>query len=151
VDGLGSLEHQSVGGAVGGVYKLAWVAAEDGYPSHAAVKVAGAKSTVPGAKMIARAPDFSHDLLLLVDEPLPDGYASLLQPAIASGITTPSFADDDIKDASDRRKADLAALPEVWHGLDKVPSPTFPVKRSPNLAALLAQTSARLAASAPKE
>jgi len=151
VDGLGSLEHRSVGGAVGGVYKLAWVAAEDGYPSHAAAKVAGAKSTVPGAKMIARAPDFSHDLLLLVDEPLPDGYMSLLQPAMASGITTPSFADDHIEDASDRRKADLAALPEMWHSLDKVPAPTFPVNHSRKLATLLAVTSARLAASAPKE
>jgi nicotinate phosphoribosyltransferase len=147
VDGLGSLEHQSVGGAIGGVYKLAWVAAEDGFPGHAAVKLAGAKSTVPGAKMIARAPDFSHDLLLLVGEPLPDGFTPLLQPAIVSGATTPPFAEDHVRAAGDRLQADLAALPEEWRNLRATPFPAFPVKHSPKLAALLAETSARLAAS----
>lgn len=147
VDGLGSLEHQSVGGSIGGVYKLAWVAAEDGYPSHAAVKLAGAKSTVPGAKMIARAPDFSHDLLLLVGEPLPDGFTPLLQPAIVSGATTPSFAEDHIQTAADRLRADLAALPPVWRGLKAATASTFPVKHSPGIAALLAETTARLSGS----
>jgi nicotinate phosphoribosyltransferase len=147
VDGLGSLEHQSVGGAIGGVYKLAWVAAEHGYPSHAAVKLAGAKSTIPGAKLIARAPDFSHDLLLLVGEALPDGYTSLLQPAIQSGATTPSFDEDHIQAASDRLKADLAELPASFSGLTAATSPAFPVMHSPKLAALLAETSARLTTS----
>ncbi|MGO8949697.1 MAG: nicotinate phosphoribosyltransferase [Ktedonobacterales bacterium] len=147
VDGLGSVEHQAQGGAIGGVYKLAWVAAEKGHASHAAIKVAGSKSTVPGIKMVARAPDFSHDLILLDSEPLPAGFSALLQPAIVSGIVSASFAGDSIDNASGRVKADLAALPAQWRSLDALATP-FPVRYSPRLRTLLDQVTARAATSA---
>ncbi len=146
VDGLGSVERQAPGGAIGGVYKLAWVAAEGGHGSHAAIKTAGAKSTVPGVKTVARAPDFSHDLLLLESEPLPAGFTALLQPAIVSGVETPAFADDSIARGTARVRADLAALPISWRTLEAVVTP-FPVRYSRPLQTLLDQVSARAAAS----
>jgi hypothetical protein len=80
-----------------------------------------------------------------VGEPLPDGFTPLLRPAIVSGTTTPSFAEDHVQAVGDRLKADLAALPEEWRSLKPAPSPAFPVRHSRKLAALLAESIARLA------
>ncbi len=142
VNGLGSVERQVPGGAIGGVYKLAWVGADDGHESHAAMKTAGAKSTVPGVKMVARAPDFSHDLLLLASEPMPSGYAALLSPAVVSGALAQPFAQDSIDQATLRLQADLAALSPEWQTLDVLPAP-FPVRYSEQLQSLRDQLFAR--------
>jgi len=100
VNGLGSLEHQAQGGALGGVYKLAWVAAEDGHRSHAALKLADEKTTLPGIKMVARASDFSRDLVQLEEEPLLAGFVPLLLPAIKTGSLTAPFGRDTLVSAA---------------------------------------------------
>jgi len=140
VDGLGSLEHHAPGGALGGVYKLAWVSAEDGHPSHAAIKLAGAKTTVPGIKMVARAQDFTHDLILLESELVPPGFSRLLQPAIISGRLSELFATDTIQVASARVAADLAQLPAEWRALTS--AKPFPVRLSRGLQEVRAQATA---------
>jgi nicotinate phosphoribosyltransferase len=131
VDGVGSVDHQIAGGALGGVYKLAWVEAENALPSHAALKLAGAKSTLPGVKVVARAPDFTRDLILLESEPAPEGFSLLLQPAIAGGQLLEPFSVDTIEAASARASADLALLPVRWREL--APVEAFPVIIGPRL------------------
>jgi len=141
VDGLGSLEHAAEGGALGGVYKLAWVEADADSPSHAAIKLAGAKTTVPGVKQAARATDASHDLLLLASEAIPPGFTTLLEPAITSGRLVDPFAADTLEAASGRASADLAQLPAEWRAL--APSRVYPVELSPDLQELAAQVTAQ--------
>ena len=131
VDGVGSIDHQVEGGSLGGVYKLAWVEAENALPSHAALKVAGAKSTVPGVKVVARAPDFTRDMILLESEPIPEGYSLLLLPAIGGGQLLEPFSTDTIEAASARAAADLALLPARWREL--APAEAFPVTLGPQL------------------
>jgi nicotinate phosphoribosyltransferase len=143
VDGLGSLEHHVPGGAVGGVYKLAWVASAEGHQEHPALKRAGAKSTLPGIKTVARAQDGTHDLILLADEPLPEEYAPLLLPAIARGTVLEPFAGDTLPAAAARVQADLAALPELWRAL--APAEPYPVELSPRLQNLRRQALEQIA------
>jgi nicotinate phosphoribosyltransferase len=141
VDGLGSLEHAAEGGALGGVYKLAWVEADAGNPSHAAIKLAGAKTTVPGVKQAARASDGSHDLLLLASEAIPAGFTGLLEPAITSGHMLEAFAADTLAAASGRAAADLAVLPAEWKAL--APGRVYPVEFSLALQEMVARVTAQ--------
>ena len=141
VDGLGSLEHSAEGGALGGVYKLAWVEADAGSPGHAAIKLAGAKTTVPGVKQAARAPRGSHDLLLLASEAIPKGFSPLLQPAITSGRLVKPFAADTLSAAVSRAAADLQVLPAEWKAL--APSRTYPVEFSLDLQEMVARVTAQ--------
>jgi nicotinate phosphoribosyltransferase len=134
VNGLGEVAEGVEGGALGGVYKLAWVEREDGQSQHPAIKTAVGKTTWPGRKRVARAPDFSEDLVLLDDEPLPDGYTAVLQPALDGTTLRDPFASDDIDAARTRAAADLAALPSAYRALH--PAAPYPVRYSAALQAL---------------
>ncbi len=143
VDGLGSLEHHVSGGAIGGVYKLAWVASEDGRRGHAALKLAGAKTTLPGIKMIARASDFSRDVIHLEEESMPAGFVPLLLPAITAGVLGEPFASDTLEAAAARARSDLAALPESWRAL--APASPYPVDLSTTLQHMRSQAVEQIA------
>lgn len=131
VNGIGSLPHATVGGALGGVYKLAWVEAEADRPAHAAIKIAGVKSTWPGIKQVVRADDWHEDVVQLSDEPMPTGYHALLQPALQDGSLTPVFAMMTLEDARQRCARGIAALPEMVQALTAEQS--YPVRFSPRL------------------
>jgi nicotinate phosphoribosyltransferase len=141
VNGLGSLEHGAEGGALGGVYKLAWVEADAGSPGHAAIKLAGSKTTIPGVKLAARATDGSHDLLLLASEAVPAGFTKLQLPAITAGTLVEPFAADTLTAASTRAAADLALLPAEWRTL--APARPYPVQLSSQLQEMVARVTAQ--------
>lgn len=84
--GLGSVESGTVGGVIGAVYKLSWI--EDEAGANARMKIAGTKSTWPGRKAVYRVGDFEHDIVMLDDEPAPEGGRSLLQNWIQGGELT---------------------------------------------------------------
>ncbi len=134
VNGLGEVAEGVEGGALGGVYKLAWVAREDGQGQHPAIKTAEGKTTWPGRKCVARAPDFSADLVTLDGESLPPGYTPLLQPAIDGATLHDPFAHATIKDAMAHAAADLVALPPAYRALR--PAAPYPVRYSAALQAL---------------
>ncbi len=134
VNGLGSLAHAAEGGALGGVYKLAWVQTEGNHAAHPALKIAGPKTTWPGVKTIVRAHDFSGDIIMLDDEALPAGYATVLQPAIRDGQIIAPFAGDTLAAAAQRTRDDLAALPADYRALR--PITPYPVAYSAALRAL---------------
>jgi nicotinate phosphoribosyltransferase len=144
VDGVGSVDHRVEGASLGGVYKLAWVEAENALPGHAALKLAGAKSTVPGVKVVARAPDFRRDVLLLETEPVPQGYSLVLQSAISGGEILEPFSTDTIEAAAARAAADLSRLPVNWREL--APAEAFPVTLGPGLEAMRARATAEVEA-----
>ena len=133
----GSVEHGAEGGALGAVYKLAWLEGSASAP----IKIAGEKSTWPGKKQVVRVGTFEHDLIQLDDEPLPSGACPLLVPAMIAGVPAalPSLAD-----IRDRAQANLAALPTPFRSPDNPPA--YPVERSPRLIALRDRTIADHAA-----
>ena len=63
----GSVEQGVEGGALGAVYKLAWLEGNASVP----IKIAGEKSTWPGKKQIVRVGAFERDVIQLDDEPVP--------------------------------------------------------------------------------
>lgn len=106
--GLGTIESGFVGGVIGAVYKLAWMAGTEG--PDARMKIAGSKSTWPGKKMVYRVGDFDYDLIALDDEPAPQGGRALLKPWMAEGKLLHAHPElDAIRDAT---LENLGALPE---------------------------------------
>ncbi|HEX6208600.1 MAG TPA: nicotinate phosphoribosyltransferase, partial [Actinomycetota bacterium] len=102
------------------VYKLVEY---DGRP---VAKLSTAKATLPGRKQVFRTE--GGDTLALRDESLPG--EPVLVPAMRSGER---LNRDTWREARDRCRADLAALPEDRHGLD---APPIEIRRSEALAAL---------------
>jgi nicotinate phosphoribosyltransferase len=83
--GAGSLEHDVEGGSLGGVYKNVAYVDETG-TTVPKVKVAGDKTTLPGAKEVYRRGSFAEDIIQLAAEPAPtDGSERLLKPVMRAG------------------------------------------------------------------
>jgi nicotinate phosphoribosyltransferase len=83
--GAGSLEHDVEGGSLGGVYKNVAYIDESG-EAHPKIKVAGDKTTLPGAKEVYRRGVFVEDTIQLAAEPPPPGdHERLLKPVMRGG------------------------------------------------------------------
>jgi nicotinate phosphoribosyltransferase len=108
--GAGSVEHGVSGGALGGVYKEVFYVDEDG-GAHPKVKLAGAKTTWPGRKEIYRHPQWREDVILLEDEPAPEGYTRLLRPVLRQGKLVPGSM-PPLGEVWEHAQASLRALPE---------------------------------------
>ena len=133
----GSVEQGVEGGALGTVYKLAWLEGSASAP----IKIAGAKSTWPGKKQIVRVGAFERDIIQLDEEQLPARSRPILIPAMTAG--TPA-ALPSLADIRERVMANLAALPARYRSSDEPAS--YPVERSPSLTALRDRTIAGHAA-----
>jgi nicotinate phosphoribosyltransferase len=121
--GLGSVASGTVGGVLGAVYKLVWY---EGEGDPARVKLAGAKSTWPGRKLVYRVGDFAEDVVQLDDEPAPADAAPLLETAVHAGkIVAASPTPMEIQGQA---MGHLRALPERYRKLAD-PAP-YPVRRS---------------------
>ncbi len=131
--GAGSLEHDVEGGALGGVYKnVAYVdAAGATVPK---VKLAGDKTTLPGAKEVYRLGAFVEDVIQLADEPRPDDDAErLLKPVIRNGSLLPG-ASPPLSEIWELASRNLQRLPDRYRRLDAPDA--YPVRRSDSLLAL---------------
>jgi nicotinate phosphoribosyltransferase len=131
VDGFGvgtALATSSDAPELDTVYKLVQIG---GRPVR---KTSEGKRTLPGAKQVFRARDFSHDVLALREEPSPGPeYEPLLVDALVAGqpVSGDLWAVDS---ASARCQQDLDRLPEeVLRLVDPMP---FPVKLSQRLSEL---------------
>src|SRR5437667_514868 len=82
--GAGSLEYGVEGGSLGTVYKEVWYVDESG-EEIPKMKIAGAKSTLPGKKEIYRHPEWKEDMIQLAHEARPEGYHRLLKPVMRNG------------------------------------------------------------------
>jgi nicotinate phosphoribosyltransferase len=121
--GLGSVASGTVGGVLGAVYKLVWY---EGEGDPARVKLAGAKSTWPGRKLVYRIGDFAEDIVQLDDEPAPADATPLLETAVHAGkIVAASPTPMEIQGQA---MAHLQSLPERYRKLAD-PAP-YPVWRS---------------------
>jgi nicotinate phosphoribosyltransferase len=139
--GLGSLAHGSLGGALGGVYKLAWYVEEDG-EGQPKLKLAQEKTTWPGRKEVYRHPEWQEDVVQLLGEPVPVGYTRLLRPVMRAGRVVPGSL-PPLSEIRELAQANLAALPEPYRALD-APQP-YPVRFSDALRALRDETAQRVA------
>lgn len=138
--GLGTVESGTVGGVIGAVYKLSWMAGTEG--PDARMKIAGSKSTWPGRKLVYRVGDFDHDVIALDDEPAPKGARPLLQPWMKNGEIIRSHPTlDEIRE---RSISNLAMLPDWLQELS--PAREYDVRYSDAITALREQV---MAAHAP--
>jgi nicotinate phosphoribosyltransferase len=136
--GLGSVASGTVGGVSGAVYKLVWY---EGGGDPARIKLAGAKSTWPGRKLLYRVGAFEEDLIQLDGELPPPDSAALLETAVCGGtIECPCPAPLEIRE---RSLASLRSLPERFRAL-RDPDP-YPVRRSKGLDALREHASSQWA------
>jgi len=135
--GVGSVDHSVEGGALGAVYKLAWLEESAAVP----IKIAGEKSTWPGKKQVVRVGSFERDVIQLEEEPFPSGSRPLLAPAMSGGVAAglPSLVD-----IRERAAANFAALPEQFRALESLAE--YPVEHSDRLIALRDRTIAEHAA-----
>lgn len=133
--GLGSVEHGTVGGVIGAVYKLAWMEGEGGV--QARMKVAGTKSTWPGQKMVYRIGEFDHDLITEDAEPAPVGSKTMLTPWMMNGEPVRDTA--SLKDIRQYALSQLDALPERLRDLT-TPDDAYDVRWSDDLTKLRDET-----------
>ncbi|MHB8575679.1 MAG: hypothetical protein ACYDCQ_10150, partial [Dehalococcoidia bacterium] len=130
----GSLEHGVLGGALGGVYKLAWYEEHDaGRPI---IKTAGAKSTWPGKKHVYRIGAYAYDIISLEDEPPPADSHRLLIPVVQAGAVLPGSL-PPIGEVWEHAQESLADLPERYRRL--ADAPVYPVHMSDALESLRRQ------------
>jgi nicotinate phosphoribosyltransferase len=125
--GAGSVAHGVEGGALGAVYKLAWLEGSAAAP----IKIAGEKSTWPGKKQVVRKGTFEGDVIQLEDEPISAGSRPLLVPAMIDGQMVELPALGGIRD---RAAASLAQLPPAYRSLHAAAE--YSVGRSARLTAL---------------
>jgi nicotinate phosphoribosyltransferase len=109
--GSGSAAYGAEGGALGAVYKLAWIEHE-----RPPIKLAGAKSTWPGIKQVARVGSFDYDIIQLADEQIPAGAKPLLHRVVHRGAIVPAGV-DSLGQARKRAAENLAALPGMYQEL----------------------------------
>ncbi len=140
--GLGSVASGHIGGVIGAVYKLVWYGglAE----TSARIKLAGAKSTLPGKKQVWRVGAFGRDLLQLDNEPAPESARPLLEPVLRDGRFVAGLP--DLAAIRARAAASLAALPSALRQL--TPDEPYPVVVSDGLQRLRDETMTRFRASA---
>jgi nicotinate phosphoribosyltransferase len=137
--GAGSLEHDVEGGALGGVYKL--VAYVDAHGATVPkVKLAGDKTTLPGAKEVYRVGAYIEDVVQLADEPRPATDAErLLKPVLRSGALL-SGAMPPLSEIWELARRNLERLPDAYRRLDGPAA--YPVRYSDALLALARQARA---------
>jgi nicotinate phosphoribosyltransferase len=133
--GAGNLAHGVDGGALGGVYKAVWYVDEDG-TEHPKVKLAHDKTTWPGKKEVYRHPRWEEDVVQLVAEPAPAGYARLLRPVVRAGKVVPGSL-PPLSEVWELAQANLRSMPESLRAL-KIAEP-YPVRFSAALQALRAE------------
>jgi nicotinate phosphoribosyltransferase len=132
--GAGSIAKGVDGGALGAVYKLVWYGATG---NGARIKVAGQKSTWPGAKQVSRLDGFASDVIHLADEPMIADSRPLLQPILSGGLTA-TGSSPSLDEIRERAAASLAALPEQYKRIEGAAE--YPVHRSERLIALRQRT-----------
>jgi nicotinate phosphoribosyltransferase len=127
--GLGSVERGIGGCALGVVYKLVRYGA--GPEAGAArIKLAGAKSTWPGAKQVYRVGSYERDVIQLQDERPPADAVPLLRPVVRDGETV-AGALPPLSETRRRASEELATLPERYRRLDAPEA--YPVEWSAGL------------------
>ncbi len=135
--GAGSVERGISGGTLGAVYKEVWYVDEAGI-EHPKVKIAGAKTTVPGKKEIYRHPNWEEDLIQLSHEARPDSYHRLLRPVMRNGEMV-SGSLPPLSEIRELAQQNLESMPEQYRALD-IEHP-YPVHFSEGLLALQRQAS----------
>ncbi|MGE3268073.1 MAG: nicotinate phosphoribosyltransferase, partial [Chloroflexota bacterium] len=131
--GAGSLEHDVEGGSLGGVYKNVAYIDESGtmVPK---VKVAGDKTTLPGAKEVYRKGAFVEDTIQLAEEPAPtDGSVRLLRPVVRGGRIVPGSL-PPLSEIWELASRSLERLPEEYRRLTN--PERYPVRYSEALLSL---------------
>ncbi len=115
VDGFGvggrlvtpEISSNTISASMSTVYKLVWL---EGTAAPARMKLSDGKMTWPGRKQVARFDDWSSDLVLLDDEPIPAGASPLLTEVMRDGAVLneprPTFQQLQVTAAGN-----LAALP----------------------------------------
>ncbi|MFL5761298.1 MAG: nicotinate phosphoribosyltransferase [Thermomicrobiales bacterium] len=136
--GAGSIEQQVDGGALGAVYKLVSYGVGG---NGARIKVAGQKSTWPGAKQVSRLDRFAGDVIHLADERPPAGSRQLLQTVLSGGLTA-ARSSPTLNEIRERAAASLAELPEQYKRIEGAEA--YPVRRSERLVALRQRTMAEV-------
>jgi nicotinate phosphoribosyltransferase len=127
--GLGSVASGTVGGTSGAVYKLVWY---EGPGDHAAIKLAGEKSTWPGRKLVYRVGDYREDVIQRDDEPAPSDSVAILKQVLSDGSI--GAVTQEPLEIRARAMANLAALPRRYRALRG--APPYPVRRSDGVQAL---------------
>lgn len=130
--GAGSLEHDVEGGALGGVYKnVAYVDVSGATVPK--VKIAGDKTTIPGAKEVYRIGAYQEDVIQLADEPPPPNGERLLKPVMRGGrIVAGSLP--PLSEIWELARQNLARLPAAYQSLTT--PERYPVRYSDALLAL---------------
>jgi nicotinate phosphoribosyltransferase len=131
--GQGSVEHDVEGGSLGGVYKNVAYVDEHG-ETIPKLKVAGAKTTLPGPKEIYRIGAYQEDMIQLADEPAPGtGSERLLKPVMRGGrIVAGSLP--PLSEIWELARRNLERLPEQYRRLSE--PERYPVRYSEALLSL---------------
>jgi nicotinate phosphoribosyltransferase len=130
--GAGSVEPDVEGGSLGGVYKNVAYVDESG-ATVPKVKVAGDKTTLPGAKEVYRFGVYAEDVLQLADEPAPAGAQRLLRPVMRDGRMVAGSL-PPLSEIWELARANLERLPEQYRRLTE--PERYPVRYSEALLAL---------------
>ena len=131
--GAGSVEHDVEGGSLGGVYKnVAYVDAEG--TTIPKVKVAGDKTTLPGAKEVYRVGAYVEDVMQLASEATPpSGGERLLKPVMRGGRILPGSL-PPLSEIWELARGNLERLPERYRRLTE--PDRYPVRYSEALLTL---------------
>jgi nicotinate phosphoribosyltransferase len=130
--GMGSVERDIEGAALGGVYKEVFVVDERG--DHPKIKLAGEKSTWPGVKEVYRLGNFVEDLIQLAEEPKPAGNVErLLKPVVLSGDVVPGSL-PPLTEIWEVAQSNLRRLPDEYR--QPVAARPYPVRLSEGICRL---------------
>jgi nicotinate phosphoribosyltransferase len=130
--GAGSVEHDVEGGSLGGVYKNVAYVDESG-ATVPKVKIAGDKTTLPGAKEVYRVGAYQEDVIQLADEPHPVGSERLLKPVMRAGRIVPGSL-PPLSEIWELASRNLERLPGEYRRLTQ--PDRYPVRYSEGLLAL---------------
>jgi nicotinate phosphoribosyltransferase len=107
-------------------------------------KTSARKETLPGAKQVWRAADWSRDVISLREEPAPGaGYSSLLEVVMSGGERTQAGR-QGLDEAAENFERHWKAMPEALKDLESPAS--YPVALSGELERLTAELDRRIAA-----
>src|SRR5215218_921814 len=130
--GAGSVEHDVEGGSLGGVYKNVAYVDESG-ATIPKVKIAGDKTTLPGAKEVYRVGAHAEDVIQLADEPAIPGSERLLKPVMRAGRIVPGSL-PPLSEIWELASRNLERLPEEYRRMTQ--PDRYPVRYSEGLLAL---------------
>ena len=130
--GAGSVEHDVEGGSLGGVYKNVAYVDESG-ATVPKVKIAGDKTTLPGAKEVYRIGAYQEDVIQLAEESALPGGERLLKPVMRAGRIVPGSL-PPLSEIWELASRNLERLPEEYRRLTQ--PDRYPVRYSEALLAL---------------